>query len=85
MAQTCIACGMPMSVPEDFAQGDTTRSYCRYCARPDGSMQSYEEKLLSMAGFLTKTQGLESSAATATAREMMSRLPAWQGRQAPPA
>jgi hypothetical protein len=80
MEKTCIACGMPMSNPEDFAQGDVTRTYCRYCGRPDGSMQSYDEKLQSFSGFLAKTQGLEPSAATATAREIMSRLPAWQGR-----
>jgi hypothetical protein len=71
-----------MSNPEDFAQGDITRSYCRYCARPDGSMQSYDEKLVSLAGFLAKTQGLEPSIATTTAEDIMSRLPAWRDRKA---
>ena len=82
MNRTCIACGMPMSNPEDFAQGDITRSYCRYCARPDGSMQSYDEKIVSLAGFLVKTQGMDPSAATATARDIMSRLPAWRDSRA---
>jgi hypothetical protein len=83
VTQTCISCGMPMSSPEDFPQGDVTRSYCRYCARPDGSMQSYDEKLASFTGFLEKTQGLDPSVAAATAREIMSGLPAWRDMQPP--
>jgi hypothetical protein len=80
MDKQCIACGMPMRAPSDFAMGDATKDYCKYCARPDGTMQSYDEKLASMAGFLTRTQGLDASAARETARAMMAKLPAWQGR-----
>ena len=76
--KTCIACGMPMSVPEDFAAGDVTRDYCRHCARPDGTMQSYPEKLASFSAFLVKTQGLDAEAARVTAMDIMSRLPAWK-------
>jgi hypothetical protein len=67
-----------MSAPEDFAGGDMTRDYCRYCARPDGTMQSYPEKLASLGAFLVKTQGLDSEAARVTAAEIMARLPAWK-------
>ena len=73
----CIACGMPMKEAKDFAMGDTEKEYCVYCARPDGSMQSYEEKLDSMTAFIVKTQGLEDSAARGAARAMMAKLPAW--------
>ena len=41
--KTCIACGMPMKTKEDFAMGDESKDYCKYCTRPDGIMQSYEE------------------------------------------
>ena len=75
--KTCIACGMPMVKHEDFALGDMAKGYCHYCARPDGSMQSYEEKLESLAGFVIKTQGLDVKAARDVARDMMARLPAW--------
>jgi hypothetical protein len=78
--KTCIACGMPMVKAEEFAMGDTAKDYCIYCARPDGSMQSYEEKLDGMTKFIIKTQGFEEKAAGAAAREMMAKLPAWQGR-----
>ncbi|HET6450203.1 MAG TPA: zinc ribbon domain-containing protein [Spirochaetia bacterium] len=81
--KTCIACGMPMSAPEDFAAGDVTKDYCRHCARPDGTMQSYAEKLASYGSFLVKTQGLDTEAARAMAADIMSRLPAWKDIRRP--
>ncbi|AIF53199.1 zinc ribbon domain-containing protein [Pelosinus sp. UFO1] len=74
----CIACGMPMKNPEDFAMGDSEKEYCRYCSRPDGIMQSYEEKLDSLTSFIVKTQGLEVKAANIAAKSMMDKLPAWK-------
>ena len=74
----CIACGMPMKNPEDFAMGDSEKAYCRYCSRPDGTMQSYEEKLDSFTKFIVKTQGLEVKSANAAAKSMMNELPAWK-------
>lgn len=74
----CIACGMPMKSKEDFAMGDESKDYCKFCARPDGTMQSYEEKLDGLAGFIVKTQGLDESAAKNAAKGMMAKLPAWQ-------
>jgi hypothetical protein len=59
----CIACGMPMKNVEDFAMGDLNKEYCRYCCRPDGTMQSYDEKLNSLTNFIVKTQGLDEKAA----------------------
>lgn len=78
--KTCIACGMPMKESADFAMGDTEKDYCMHCARPDGTMQSYEEKLDSLTAFVVRTQGLDESAARSTARAMMARLPAWEDR-----
>lgn len=74
----CIACGMPMKNPEDFAMGDSEQKYCRYCSRPDGTMQSYEEKLDSLTNFIVKTQGLEIASANIAAKSMMDKLPAWK-------
>ncbi len=76
--KTCIACGMPMEKAEDFAMGDTGKDYCRYCARPDGTMQSYDEKLESMTGFIVRTQGLDKGVAVEAAKAMMAKLPAWK-------
>lgn len=76
--KTCSACGMPMTKPEDFAQKDESKDYCVYCARPDGSMQSYPEKLEGTTEFLIHTQGLDKDAAFALAKRTLSKLPAWQ-------
>ena len=75
--KTCIACGMPMKTQSEFAMGDESKDYCVYCARPDGTMQSYEEKLESMTGFIIKTQGLDEDAAKNAAKGMLDKLPAW--------
>jgi hypothetical protein len=74
----CIACGMPMKSPEDFAMGDSGKDYCRYCCRPDGTMQSYDEKLKSLTNFIVRTQGLDEKAANSAAKSMMAKLPAWK-------
>jgi hypothetical protein len=75
----CIACGMPMREKDDFAMGDESKDYCKYCANPDGSMQSYDEKLEGMTQFIVRTQGLDPDAAKNAAKGMMAKLPAWQG------
>ncbi|MDA7026759.1 zinc ribbon domain-containing protein [Bacillus sp. CLL-7-23] len=74
----CIACGMPMKNREDFAMRDEEKDYCAFCARPDGTMQSYEEKLESMTGFIVKTQGFDNHAACHLAKGMLAKLPAWK-------
>lgn len=80
MKKICIACGMPMERAEDYPLGDESKDYCVHCARPDGSLQSYEERLSGMASFIVATQGLAEEAAMKAARAAMARLPAWAGR-----
>lgn len=79
--KTCIACGMPMKEAAEFAMGDVTKDYCVHCSRPDGTMQSYEEKLASLSSFIVRTQGLDGEVARNAARQMMSKLPAWKNIQ----
>jgi hypothetical protein len=78
--KTCIACGMPMESPSDFALNDPAKDYCVYCARPDGSMQSFEEKKEGLTRFIVKTQGFDEAAAETLAENMMRKLPAWKAR-----
>ncbi|WP_303871726.1 zinc ribbon domain-containing protein [Acetobacterium wieringae] len=77
--KTCIACGMPMKKESDFAMGDTSKEYCIYCAKEDGSMQSFEEKKQSLLNFTIKTQGLDKAIAEKAVENMMRQLPAWKG------
>lgn len=76
--KVCISCGMPMTKLEDYPLKDETKDYCIYCARTDGSMQSFDEKKESMAGFIMKTQGLDNSVAHKAVEELMRKLPAWE-------
>jgi hypothetical protein len=73
----CISCGMPMRETADYPLGDESKDYCVHCARPDGSLQSYPERLDGMAGFLVRTQGLDPVAARETAARQMATMPAW--------
>ncbi|MDR3085364.1 MAG: zinc ribbon domain-containing protein [Christensenellaceae bacterium] len=79
MTKICVACGMPMKEPEEFALGDTSRDYCVHCMREDGSMQSFDEKRAGLAAFIMKTQGFDEAAALPLAEAMMRKLPAWAG------
>jgi hypothetical protein len=77
MNKTCIACGMPMESAEDFPKGDVTRDYCCYCAKPNGEMQSYEEKVEGYSNWLVDTQGITKTAALAQTKTILAQLPAW--------
>lgn len=74
---SCISCGMPMRAAQDHATGDVAKPYCVHCARPDGTMKSYDEALAGMAAFLGKTQGMAEPVAREAARGMMAKMPAW--------
>ncbi len=74
----CVACGMPMKEPGDFALGDTRKAYCRYCVKEDGSMKTFEEKQVDMERLLIRTQGISQGRAAIAVRSLMKELPAWQ-------
>jgi hypothetical protein len=80
MSKSCISCGMPLRTAEDYPQADTTRDYCKHCARPDGALKSYDEVLRGMTQFIVRTQGLDASVAEKAAKDMMKAQPAWQKR-----
>ncbi len=78
IATQCIACGMPLSAPEDHAMGDPSKDYCVHCARPDGTMVSREEARLGLTAFMVKTQGIDEAAALQAVDQLMAELPAWK-------
>ncbi len=67
-----------MNTKSDFAMEDENKDYCKYCSRTDGTIQSYNEKLTSLTGFIIKTQGLDKEVAKNAAMGMMAKLPAWK-------
>ena len=76
--KVCIACGMPLREKGDYPNGDESLDYCKFCAREDGSMQNYKEKLTGMTEFIVRTQGLDPDAARESAKNIMAQLPAWK-------
>ena len=58
---------------------NNSKDYCIHCARPDGSMQSFDEKKEDMTDFIIKTQGLAREVAENAALSMMKKLTAWAG------
>lgn len=76
--KVCISCGMPMNAKEDHAMGDESKPFCKFCSKPDGTMQSYEEKLENMTKFIQSKQGLDEAAAREIAKKTMLSLPAWR-------
>jgi len=79
-APVCESCGMPMSAPEEFGGGDTANRYCTHCCNADGTLQTYEERLAGMTGFMMSTQGLSEEGAREAARAYMAEMPAWRDR-----
>jgi hypothetical protein len=77
MEKMCIACGMTMQKPSDFALGDVTKDYCKYCVNEDGSLQTYDQRLESLTRLVQK-QGMDEESARITAANLMAELPAWQ-------
>ncbi len=80
MAARCSSCGMPMQTQADFPLGDETRAYCVHCARPDGTMKSWDEAVAGMTAFIVSTPGLDEAAAGVAARSLLRSRPAWSGR-----
>lgn len=76
--KTCVACGMLMRNKEDFALQDMTKDYCVHCAREDGTMHSFQEKVVSMTEFIIRTQGLEEAVAKKVAVAQLMELPLWK-------
>ena len=72
MTSQCIACGMPMSKPED-----PDRDYCFHCAHPDGTMVTRDEAREGLTAFMVNTQGIDEAAAREAVIELMTKLPAW--------
>jgi hypothetical protein len=76
--KNCIACGMPLNNVSAFAINDETKNYCVHCARPDGSMKSFDEIKEGMTYFIIKTQGLSREAAESAALSVMKNFPVWK-------
>jgi len=69
---------MPLETAEDFALGDTSSTYCKYCTDESGKLLPYETILQSNARHYQESQGLTAVAATKMAKDLMKTMPAWK-------
>ncbi len=76
--RNCTSCGTPMEQLQDFPLGDLSKRFCSRCAKPDGSMKSYEEALQGMAAFMSSSQGIPLERAVSVAQRYMAEMPAWR-------
>ena len=74
----CICCGMPMNKKNDFAMGDESKDYCVYCAKEDGSMESFDEAVEGMAEYMSESEKIDKNFARKKVLEYMKSMPAWK-------
>lgn len=75
---SCNSCGMPLENKDDFAMGDTSSQYCKYCVDPKGKLLPYETILKNNAHYYQESQGITEGAATKMAKDMLKTMPAWK-------
>lgn len=69
---------MPLEAQEDFALGDTSSTYCKYCVDKEGQLLSYDTILKNNAHYYQESQGLTEQAATKMAKDLLKTMPAWK-------
>ncbi|RKS87534.1 putative zinc ribbon protein [Orbus hercynius] len=74
----CIACGMPMTKIADYPSYDISRNYCKYCAKSDGTMKTFNEKLADLTLRYTQYHSMNYAVAKQTATVILKKLPAWK-------
>lgn len=76
--ESCNSCGMPLENRDDFALGDTTSVFCKYCVDAKGVLLPYETILQNNAHYYKESQGLTEQAAAKMAKDLLQVMPAWK-------
>jgi hypothetical protein len=69
---------MPLEKVDDFALGDTSSQYCKYCVDGQGRLLPYETILENNASYYQESQGVTAPAATKMAKDLLKSMPAWK-------
>jgi hypothetical protein len=69
-----------MEKEEDFALGDPSQPYCRYCTDARGALLPYESVLETNARHYIESQGVSPEAAEGMAAALLASQPAWRDR-----
>ena len=72
MASTvCVACGMPLTKPDDFGNKNTHSKTCIHCTRPDGQVKSCDEVFAGGLVFFQNAFGVKEDLAKRLTRKNM--------------
>jgi len=82
MTHTCQSCGYPMAAEEDHAPNDPQSLHCKYCSKPDGTLQDFEERFERSMQWAIRRDGLSREAAAERTREYMRSMPLWKDHPA---
>ena len=77
--ESCNSCGMPLENKDDFAMGDTSSTFCKYCVDDKGKLLSYDTILKNNAAYYVESQGITELAAQKMAKDLLITMPAWKG------
>jgi hypothetical protein len=67
-----------MENAEEFALGDTTSEFCKYCTDQSGHLLPFEKILKSNTDYFKESQGLTEQAALKMATDLLRSQPAWK-------
>lgn len=74
----CQSCGMPMTTAEEHAPGNPHSQHCKFCSRPDGVLQEFDERFERMVQWQMRQKGSARDAAEAATRAYMKKMPLWK-------
>ncbi|HZO94046.1 MAG TPA: zinc ribbon domain-containing protein [Candidatus Baltobacteraceae bacterium] len=78
----CESCGYAMSGPEDHAPGDPHSRHCRYCSKPDGTLQDFDERFERMVQWSLRRDRVDRAEAERRTRAYMRTMPLWKDHPA---
>lgn len=76
--ESCNSCGMPLENQDDFALGNTSSVYCKYCVDKNGELLTYDTILKNNAHYFMESQGITEQAATKMAKDLLKTMNAWK-------
>lgn len=76
--EICQSCGMPMASVEDHAPGNPHSLHCKYCSKPDGALQEFDERFERMVQWQMRQKGSDRTSAEQSTREYMKKMPVWK-------
>ena len=74
----CESCGYEMNSTEDHAPGDAHSRHCRYCSKPDGTLQDFGERFERMVQWSLRRDAVDRTQAEQRTRAYMRTMPLWR-------